>query len=217
MRKFHLVKTYFHKRSPQFSKEWLDYRLSIYRNYTLRSLKRQTFRDFSLWICCEPGLEQSMEPLARDIPDATFTFGNHYPATRVPACDWVYVTRVHSDDLYRYDALGHVNANTPVQSRVEASVFQKGYVYDLNLKAWGLYYNVSPQFHCLMFPRHVFVDEKEYKKNFVGDHSKVRSSYTTKTLPDFKFCMLIHGRNWTSTFESMCKGRIEAIGLDDFI
>jgi hypothetical protein len=195
----------------------LDYRLNIFKIYTLKSLAKQKFRDFSVWIHCEPGMEEAMMPLGDEIPNATVTFGDHYPPSKVPECEWVYVTRIDSDDLYSSDAVDLVNSYTPSELRVEASVFQKGYVHDLNTKEWAIYWNPSSPFHCVMFPRKIFLDRTEYYRHFVGDHSKVRTSYPTQTLPDFKFCVLIHGRNWTSSFGTLAKQRLSSGCLADFL
>lgn len=51
-----------------------------------------------------------------------------------------------------------------------------------------------------MFPRDIFLDQVKYLKNLVGDHSKVSAHYYTRSLPDWKFCVLIHGSNFLSTF-----------------
>jgi hypothetical protein len=217
MSKFHLVKTYFHRRSPQFDRDWLEYRLSIYEKYTLRSLKRQTFTNFTLWICCETGMEEIMGPLRREISGATFTFGAHFPASAVPPCDWVYVTRIDSDDLYSSDALKIVDSYTPSTSRVEASIFQRGYIHSIDTEDWGIYYKPSSPFHCVMFPRDIFVDEESYRKSFIGDHSKVQAAYPSRALPEFKFCVLIHGRNWSSTFSGLCCERVAARRLEEYL
>ena len=75
---YHIVKIYWHRWSDKITYEWIAKRISFFKQYTLKSLQTQSFKDFSLWFCCDPGMEKAMEPLT-DVP-GIFTFGKHYSA-----------------------------------------------------------------------------------------------------------------------------------------
>lgn len=212
----HLVKLHFDKRSEAATPEWFARRFKFFRDWTRLSLYTQTFQDFVIWIHCDPGMEETMVDL-QDILSTmpmpcVFTFQPYgeTPLTDMPeserdrllAADYVYVTRIDSDDLYVHDALALVNAARPQQpGRVEAAIFRRGYMHDLNTGELAVYHNPSSPFHTLMFPREIFCDPDAYRRNFVGDHSQVGSAYPVQVLPDWRFTVLIHGGNFITTMD----------------
>lgn len=212
-KKFHIFKVYFDRRTERATPEWFAARFELFRDYTLRSLLGQTEKDWTLWIHCDPGMEEIVAPLRGIVPAGTvFTF-EPYGARpiaefraeewiRLRECDYVYVTRIDSDDVFAPDVLAILEETEPAYAdKVEALLWSRGYTHDLNTGAVTSYVSASPPFHTLVFPRAVFLDPDGYRENFVGDHSKVRSRYPCRTMPEWKFTVLIHGHNFLSTFD----------------
>ena len=212
----HIVKIYWHRWSDKITDEWIASRIAFCKAYTLKSLQAQSFKDFSLWFCCDPGMEEAMEPL-RDVP-GVFTFGEHYSQASSPkpqASDFIYVTRVDSDDLYRHDALEIFSRQPPSQSDgPEALMFQRGYLYDIETKRIGVYFKHSSPFHCVMWPTNMFLDPEQYRSHYCGDHSKVKGFYRTRMLDPWKICVLTHGGNYSSSFESLSQGYVCGFPFD---
>ena len=205
MRKLHFVKVYFDRRSPVATDEWLTKRVALFRATTLRSLKAQRV-PFVLWLHCDPGMESLMEPLLADL-DAIRTYEPYGCRPDVRDVDYVYVTRVDSDDLLAPDALECVDRVQCAPDRVEAAIFRRGYLHDGRETA--VYYNPSSPFHTLMFPRAIW--DARYREEFVGDHSKVGATYPVHVLPDWKFCVQVHDANFVSTMEySRVEGYVPA-------
>jgi hypothetical protein len=201
MKIHHLVKVYFQRRYASIDQAWLDKRFRFFAEHTLKSLESQTVKDWRLWFCCDRGMEDMVGGLYRIAPPGSvFSFyGDNLPV-EVPECDYVYVTRIDSDDLYSSDALEIVRAVPPHPYQVSASMFRRGYIHDIAANRTGVYNSPSTPFHTLMFPRAIFADQQKYFQAFVGDHSKICSAYPHKILPDWKFTVLIHGDNFLSTF-----------------
>jgi hypothetical protein len=217
---YHIVKLYF-KRESGVTDEWIAKRIDFFTRYTLRSLQRQTFTDFSLWIWCQPGMEQAMKPLVRFLPkDGVMTFGQHFTEKapmpvfhRLNESDHVYVTRIDSDDLYRADAMQIISDQQPIdRSRIECAMFRWGYLYELKTERVGTYFKHSTPFHCVMWPADIFCNREKHDEAFCGDHARVKDAYPTRFLPDWKFCVLVHGDNFSSTFDSLVQKRYR----DDF-
>jgi hypothetical protein len=189
----HVVKVHFDRRSQVATDEWLHRRMDLFMETTWVSLKKQTV-PFTLWIHCDPGMQNVMAPLRH--LDARMTFMPYGHNTELPG-DWThaYVTRIDSDDLYAPDAL-ECTAQVPPPDTVEASIFRRGYVHDVRSGKTGVFYNPSTPFHTLMFPRQIW--ETDYATNFVGDHSKVGSHYKVHVLPDWKFCVQLHDSNFVT-------------------
>lgn len=214
MRRYHLVKVHFDRRSPKATDEWLAKRFKFFEGWTLQSLLGQTFRDFRLWFHCDPGMEEAVRPLRAIAPEGSlFTF---LPYGRTPlsqpdtaamlsgddrfrTADYVYVTRIDSDDLYACDAMALVDQLQPrTGAGIEAAFFKQGYIHDVRTGHTRTFRNASSPFHTLMIPREVFADAKRYAAGFVGDHSQVEKSYPSQGLPDWKFTVLVHGDNFLS-------------------
>lgn len=220
---FHLVKVRFDRRRADITQEWLDNRYRFFVRYTLRSLLEQTTKDWVLWINCDAGMRGMVAELRHLLVDmgvqALWSFGDESPCPadlpttvqfgQLARADYVYVTRIDSDDLYANDALELVQGVIPkVPGEVEASIFRRGYMHELpgvscNQGRVGVYYNPSSPFHTIMYPRDVFIDPELYSQvwNKIGDHSRVESSLYSHPLPHFKFCVLVHGHNFLSTFD----------------
>lgn len=204
MRIQNLVKVHFDRRSERATPAWFAERFAFFQQWTLRSLQAQTFKDFRIWFHCDPGMEEIMEPLQKAVPDGVYTFQPYgcRPAISIGDANYVYVTRIDSDDLFAGTALAHVNAIRPMQpGRTEAAIFRRGYAHDVRSGRLGVYHNQSSPFHTLMFPREVFLDPEAYRKAFIGDHSMVNNAYPVQSLPDWQFTVLIHGSNFLSTFD----------------
>lgn len=246
MKVIHFVKVRFDKRAPHIDQQWLDTRFDFFINNTLKSLLAQTNKDWILWINCQEGMRDNVKKLVDWLEEHlgiyVLTFGDgpikpgllssykydlqpyHTWEDRLQKSDMVYVTRIDSDDLYSPDALSLARFCLPKEhgKRVEASVFKRGYMYDIRNGKIGVYENHSSPFHTLMIPTELFLDREKYRQ-FVwsrgGDHSKVYSAFPTQTLPDWKFTVLIHGNNFISDFNYSRNGGYIPAGwsIDNFI
>jgi hypothetical protein len=190
----HFVKVHFDRRASRIDQAWLDARYKLFGEYTYASLMSQDNQDFTLWFCCDSGMKDMVEGLKKY--KGVFTFGDELPDAG--DCDYVYATRIDSDDLYARDALALARAVTP--DGVCASMFRRGYMHDIRNGRLGIYCNPSSPFHTLMVPRSIW-NLRDYRALDYGDHSRVASEFKTIGLPDYKFCVLVHGSNFTTTFD----------------
>lgn len=207
MNVLHIVKVHFDRRTPEIDSDWIRHRCRFFEEHTLKSLQRQTYRGFRLWLSC--GVNMTIHNLETvrgiSVPDALVTWNpDHAPESfmtmTIPKdVDYVYVTRIDSDDLYALDALEIANQCRPtVQGQVEASMFRRGYLHDINTGEVGVYHGSSTPFHTMMIPREVFCDPVKYKAMDYGDHSQVNSRFPTQVLPDWRFTVLVHENNFIS-------------------
>lgn len=213
----HLIKVRFDVRRDDITQEWLDNRYAFFEKYTLRSLLAQRDRDWILWINCQAGMEQKIDVLRGRLNkykvNVEYSFGDgplsipHNLANyeQIETSDYVYVTRIDSDDMYAPDAVNCVKDCKPIEiGRIEASMFRHGYLYDIYLDRLGVYDSPSTPFHTLMIPKPVFIDPDRYEREVwskAGDHSRVNSAFYTHQLPSWQFTVLIHDNNFISTFD----------------
>lgn len=223
---FHFVKVRFDIRRADITQDWLDSRYLFFRKHTLVSLLKQTNQNWILWIQCQDGMQDKIALLSAileatknvnegfqyiitfgDDPVSYFTKGlSDEKAKEFVKSDYVYVTRIDSDDLYGPRAI-EICASVQPQSKprqVEASMFRRGYLHSLLSGKLGTYVSPSTPFHTLMIPGEVYRDEKEYYTqvwNKTGDHSRINSEFRVHVLPDYQFTVLIHDKNFISDFE----------------
>ena len=224
----HFVKVHFDRRRANLDAEWFRRRFRFFADNTLKSLSGQTFRDWTLWVSF--GVNTGPDEVA-DLRDLLIKWNrentiltlvtldkDHDPTPlitgQVGDADYVYITRIDSDDLYAPDALLLANQCKPQQARdriVEASMFRRGYLRDVWTGEVGVYHVPSSPFHTMMFPSEVFVDPVKYKAVDYGDHSQVNARFSPQVLPDWKFTVLVHGDNFIS---DMTYGREKLFGVE---
>jgi hypothetical protein len=213
MKDYFIVKTYFDKRHGIKDDDWLHRRIELFQKYTLESLRSQTYKNFKIWICCAEGIQEPMKPLQEVLTDAIFTYGEHFTngmsrqeRAKMTDCDRVAIMRIDSDDVYRYSAIQTVReymSNLKVTDEPQVLLYQVGYLYDINDQRLGIYRKNSSPFHTLMFAVPDFMSPSRYAPKFCGDHSMVAERYKFHVLPQKQFCVLIHGDNFSSTFNSL--------------
>jgi hypothetical protein len=220
MKVVHFVKVRFDKRRIDIDQAWLNKRYVFFRDNTLKRLREQTNKDWVLWVNCQDGMQEQIDELIKLLESSpinvVYTFGDGpvpvevvgvYPFLQeeLKQSDYVYVTRIDSDDLYSSDAIQIARDVKPtVEGRVEASMFCRGYLYDVNTGRLGVYKSPSTPFHTIMIPTPAFLNPDRYRDEVwskVGDHSAVNRQLPMQTLPDWKFTVLIHGNNFISNFD----------------
>lgn len=211
----HFLIIHWDKRRADIDAAWLSARFKFFRDNTLKSLRSQTNKNFQLWHCCGANMRDDVAELRAITPEAYFTFlsttpqtGEHLTNVLTPAdrqqlanSETVRITRIDSDDLYSNDALALAAACKPRDpTRIEASMFCRGYMFDPRSGRVGVHVSSSTPFHTLMVPAKLFADEEAYNRVPIGDHSIVSKSWHTQVLEPWKFCVLIHGNNFLSDF-----------------
>lgn len=52
------VKPYIQNGRDRYTKEWVNYRIKVFHEFTLRSLKLQTNQDFNFFLCYEDATDE---------------------------------------------------------------------------------------------------------------------------------------------------------------
>ena len=216
---------------------WLDRRIKIFKEYTLQSLINQTNRNFVHWVSwrAQEKRNTSVKKLgeyltARNYP-FVFTFGglpiwddrksNERIELRerlqktlldlIPIlgeAKYCYQSILDSDDMLDKNAVQTVQNQT--YGRKKAIGWTKGYVYNIEtgqLAHWNT--STVPPFYTIMFPTDIFKDpEKHY--NYIGpfrSHECVVHYFKFKNLSGRKFCVNVHGKNYTTAWDHPFRGK----------
>lgn len=114
--------------------------------------------------------------------------------------DWVYLTRIDSDDMFHQDAVDLIQSQKPWRRR--ALVMDNGYMYNTETKQLAEWLPpTNPPFHTIMFPGKVFFSPEKHLA-YYGDfrsHEDIPKVFKAKTLDMYKYCVTAHGKSHIST------------------
>ncbi len=121
--------------------------------------------------------------------------------------DWVYVTRIDSDDMFHKDFVSEVQEFQPFPG---ALTCRNGYVYNSNtdqLAEWNP--KTHPPFHTIIFPKQNFFDAARYIQYFKGfkSHEDIPNVFNSQNLKDGRYCVLIHQMHISTLYEHPFRGK----------
>ena len=126
--------------------------------------------------------------------------------------DWVYMTRLDSDDMFHKEAFSFIHEIAPLRKgAIVAS--RKGLFYNMNLDQLAEYLpKTNPPFHTIMFPKEEFFnarDHMEYMKGFKS-HEDIPRIFSTLQLPDYYYCVFTDTSKHriSTTWNHVFKGKI---------
>ena len=121
--------------------------------------------------------------------------------------DWVYISRIDSDDMFHQDFVKEVQSFPPFPG---ALTCRNGYVYNSNtgqLAEWNP--STNPPFHTIIFQKENFFEPARYIQYFRGfrSHEDVPTVFNSQNLKDRKYCVLIHDQHISTNWAHPFRGR----------
>jgi hypothetical protein len=228
--------------------KWLIERIRIFKNFTKKSLLRQE-SNFDLyythWLSFRKGDEDnnlianfatdlSITPLfsgllyyddrfvesseknrrIADRLECIKEFENNYSDV-----DWIYFTRLDSDDMFHKDAFAEIMKQEPKEKT--AFIFQKGYIVNektSEMAEWNP--ETCPPFYTICFPKDVFFNPQKHLEYMKGwkSHEDTVKIFNPVYMSDRKYCVLVHGKNTTTTWNHRFRGKaVDNNLLNNFI
>lgn len=196
------------KSSVRLTAAWINARLDIFWNYTLKSLKAQTNQDFDVFVDCSKDSEilpttflAQRDPLPSNIHfncgwDSDFAIdeiAKHY--------DWLYITRLDSDDLYKKTFVENLY-NLSIAPTTQAIVCQDGYLYDIKTQTLKTYFDFSPPFYTFVYPTSDYLLRKRYQLTPNLGHASVIHVLQYEILPGANYMVTVHTDNTGTTSDS---------------
>jgi Protein of unknown function (DUF3118). len=153
----------------RLTKEWIDTRIDIFMNYTLRSLKAQSNQEFTAYIFYDArteGLVQDSISKYEKLPSNVEFINNDLRYTKLKKemkdFEYVYLVRIDCDDMYHMSYIQQLFDFKP-KPQTKVIINQKGYLYDSVKKRLTNYYNQSPPFYTLIYKTKEYIDGLRYK------------------------------------------------------
>lgn len=110
--------------------------------------------------------------------------------------DWIYLTRIDSDDMFHKDVMKLIQGQLPQENR--ALIFEKGFILNKQtgqVADWTP--TTCPPFWTIIFPFYMFfnpVYHLNYYKNY-RSHESIPQIFDIVKLPDDNYLYLTHGKN----------------------
>lgn len=135
----------------------------------------------------------------------------------LPKVDWVYLTRIDSDDMFHKNAIELIQSVEPKEKR--ALTFDKGYVLNKQtgqVADWNP--KTNPPFHTIIFPTEDFFNPILHQI-YYGDyrsHESIPHVFNAIKLPNKKYCYVVNHRNistyWNTKYYLVTTGHGTNIG-----
>jgi hypothetical protein len=110
----------------------------------------------------------------------------------IPKVDWIYFTRIDSDDMFHKNAVSEIQSRVPFEG---ALVFKRGYIYNKKtnkLAQWTP--KTTPPFYTIIFPYDTFFNPTRYLEYYGKwkSHEDTTKVFSYRELSDFSYCILVH-------------------------
>ena len=156
---------------------WINYRMSVFMKYTMKSLKNQTNQDFVALIQyadrTEPLIKLELskyEPLPENIQFVPASKYQENIMKQITGFDRLYLVRLDCDDMYHNSIVQQLIDYRP-KSNTQTLINQRGYVYDAIRQRFAAINQQSPPFHTLIYKVQEYMKGKRY--SIPGGHRKV--------------------------------------------
>lgn len=201
-----------HLHDRRFDPGWIEKRINIFREFTLKSLINQSQQDFLALLQYEEKTEESIwQALSKfpPLPDnIEFVRAGKYEdriLKYVGDSPEFYIARIDSDDMYHQSFMKLLHEYQPGSEHVAVLIPQDGYIYDSinhRLAHWSHY---SPPFYTLIYQTSDFLRRIRYK--LIGGHSKM-IRFNHEILPPGYFMVVVHRENSVTSFNRSQRGKI---------
>lgn len=136
----------------------------------------------------------------------TIALGEIKRNLQIDQFQWVYVSRIDSDDMFHQDFVAEVQS---FPSFPGALTCRNGYVFNSNtgqLATWNP--KANPPFHTIIFPKENFFDPARYLQYFRGfkSHEDIPTVFNSQNLKDGRYCVLIHEKHISTVWNHPWKG-----------
>lgn len=127
--------------------------------------------------------------------------------------DWVYVTRLDSDDMLHQDAIREIQVQIPFEG---AFTFRNGYIHNTTTEEVAYYEpKENPPFHTIVFKADTFFDPEKYLDYFKDfkSHEDIPRVFQTIRLSDGRFCVTTHQNHISTIWNHPFKGELVSKGI----
>lgn len=161
----------FERKAQVLTKEWIEARLGIFMNYTLKSLMNQSSQEFMAFVRYDPLSESIVRESLAEYPtlpeNIVFVRNEDYEKRvyeYIQGSEFFYEIELASDDLYHRDFVKTMISYRPKPETV-ILVCQEGYIYSSVTHELAEYFNFSSCFNCWIYRTEEYLKGKRMAYN----------------------------------------------------
>jgi hypothetical protein len=180
--------------------EWNRYRFDLCKKYTMNSILRQINPNWEYWLGCSPETQSIMESFKSELPDPRikilyYLYQFKEEIAKIPQFDNILYARIDSDDMFAPDVTD-ILLNEPISAKYFQ--FNTGFAYCNYSKRLYHWKQDSSPFYTS-------ITKQGEGWPGIPSHGKIRGR--SSVLAVNKFCVLIHGRNTSTTLNAAPIGK----------
>lgn len=173
--------------------EWMEYRIGLFEQYTLPSIKAQTNKNFT-WVLCFDERTPGKIICKYDYLDNVEIFygrGKDWIKQKPAETDWIITSRIDNDDFYHKDFVQNIQMEFLGRGMKEMILDVHYYIMDHNTKElWDL---ERP------LPNSPLITLCEWWQGaesvLAHEHSNMTKYYRGYIIPKYLACQVAHGKN----------------------
>lgn len=208
-------------RDEIFTKEWIDRRMELFMEYTMKSFKNQTNQNFIYLLKYEDSTEELInnalkrfEKLPYNIQFIKATIFKQKILEDIDSYDYVYLTRIDADDMIRLDYVQQLYDFNPKKDTF-VLINQNGFIYDSSKNNMLKISYLCPPFYTLVY-------EAQVMKKKIYNYSIPAGHITFYKLPheiisEYNYIWHIHDKNTVNPYRRFCDGYGLDINMDNLV
>jgi len=203
---------------------WIKYRIELFKNYCLKSMKAQTNQWFKFLLRCRPETIPFIKKEMGVLPENIIIVNNRELDNKIielaKGYEFLYLARVDSDDMWEKHFIDLLH-NYSHRPETEVLINQNCYNYDIKSGRLSSFFYRSPQSYVLIYdPEGYTKGKRHYLKRGHGGaillkHEIINGFNYMDTVHDKNILSIFHPGNWDKWSEIEDKEKIKEI-LEDF-
>ena len=196
----------------QLNSGWIFRRFELFQKYTLKSLLKQSFKDFRIFVLCGEQFRHITESLPwHKRVEAYHVLGEAKssqpkrmrPASRVEGyasidTPYVSITRINSDDLFHRDLMAEIRDSITPNNKPSGLFMRRYVIWDI-VKHYITYREILSQcspHYTHVFPRAIYEDWESFiEQHYINHRFAVAGLAEVKEILGWKACEVRHSHN----------------------
>ncbi len=204
------VKPYIQNGRDRYTKEWINYRIKVFQEFTLRSLKLQTNQDFNFFLCYEDATDELIksalnkyEPLPSNVHFVMKSKYREDIKEYLKDYEYVYFVRLDSDDAYHKTFIQQLYDYNPKPETVSL-INRSGYIYDSINKSIGKCYCKVVTFYTFIYKTQDYLNGKIYNQDFtdIDNEQYIAIRVPHEFIEKRNYLWHVHGKNTITSFNN---------------
>ena len=195
----------------KYDLKWIEYRMNIFYNYTLKSLQSQSFQNYQCFLLYDIKTENLIQDTLKKyvLPEnIIFTHKlkiNEQEQEYLQDSNILLLARIDSDDMYHCTYLERLY-NFNYKQDTQVIISQKGYIYNLATDTIATYYDQSPPFYCFIYNVNDYINGYRYQHGL--GHTEIIKDLNYEIIDGHNYMVIVHKENHSSNFNMKQKQKV---------